>query len=753
MNDQKSFPYPTPFEIVRYILVALDLKFSDKALDDAARERVYDSRKLEKIIIKKVSVLIRDTMGPQAKTLVTAWIRSLLNDYMKLVVKMPADGLSRDEMIKILIKGFFKQRVNQLIEDICNQVSGPKSSLLVNAEETVRALLNWMEENEGGWKNYRRNIIKENKEKFDFIDAWKRGQNLPSMNKIENLQKESKGPWPEQIDWQRVRILLFTARALDVVKSDISTLLQLPYNIDRDNYDMCDEMINLQDKFFNCTPILKERLMPLEYSLKTRNPKKNPDRFRDEFFILRNEINNVDKLTHISYRLNWMEARFYVFSGDLIKANELYKIAFNDGLFRSGFQQEILINEALVVAASQIKPEKVFLKHLKWSLINFGYDIRSTAYNKPSTKAEHTIENWEIEMWHSQLTKLFPKGGLFPGVEFDLKHIEAANVGPHIIDEILKIRPNYRSPNKRISVGEIGKERIPQLVYFAKIGDYEICKKLVDRGAKLNVSSEDSETLLLISLLKLDVTHAFNTPPLDDRFFNLFSAHQGCKDVVNQRSQKARLLPIIQAVKSGSIDILTKVLQLGADVNGRGETDLQTALYLCLNLISNLKEPEKIGSTIDLQSLSPEELDSIRRNNPGYAGFSLAHQKQFMVDFQKDSLSMEIFNRLWSMSKIAEQKLNIENMRDIACLLIKSGADANAEHNNPLKGYTPLMLAAEIDEKMLFERMLANGGDSEKYYIDPRDGQKISCVEIVLKSNSHGVFQCLKSIKPYTEIN
>ncbi|SEI13704.1 zinc-finger of transposase IS204/IS1001/IS1096/IS1165, partial [Rheinheimera pacifica] len=62
---------------------------------------------------------------------------------------------------------------------------------------------------------------------------------------------------------------------------------------------------------------------------------------------------------------------------------------------------------------------------------------------------------------------------------------------------------------------------------------------------------------------------------------------------------------------------------------------------------------------------------------------------------------------------------NIEELRDIARLLIIEGSDVNAEHNSPVKGYTPLMLAAELDEGELYSLMLEYGGKPHKTFIDP----------------------------------
>jgi ankyrin repeat protein len=92
-------------------------------------------------------------------------------------------------------------------------------------------------------------------------------------------------------------------------------------------------------------------------------------------------------------------------------------------------------------------------------------------------------------------------------------------------------------------------------------------------------------------------------------------------------------------------------------------------------------------------------------------------------------------------------------MREIATLLISYGADVNAEHLSPLKGYTPLMLAAELDEKKIFDTMLVAGGDINKKYIDPRTGREISLLDIANNFNSKNVLLSLDDISTYAKFH
>jgi hypothetical protein len=531
-------------------------------------------------------------------------------------------------------------------------------------------------------------------------------------------------------------------------------MLEESSNFAISNFDMRSSVITLQLRFFDDIPRAHEPLGRLQFGLMSTKTKENPRAYQQEFSKVRSTLAEARKLPHLSYWLDWQEARWQVFSGNLIKAKELYKKAFTDALFRAGDEQEELINEALVVAASQCSPDKVFLKQLKWSLINFGYDIPSVTSERPSNKTTDTVEDWEVSRWRSHLIIMFPAEGMFPGVTLDHKGLPEAKMGPLVIDDALTLEPNYRSPNKKINVGDTRKKQMPQLVWFAMEGQDDICEELIAKGAKVNVASEAGDTPLLIALLEIDPTDINPIQSMDDRLFKLFSIQPGCEDIINQRTQKFRLLPIIQSVKSGRIDVVTKILELGADPNGRGETDEQTALNVCLKLISILKRPSKQRENFDSMPLTPEVLDAVRRYSQGDSGFSLSDQKKAIEMCRKDPFFIKCQRQIEDVYHQRVQKyLDLNVMRTIACILIASGADVNAKFASPIKGYTSLMLAAEIDELDLFQRMLVKGGNPNQSYVHPKTSQIISCFEIAERFGSLQVLRLLENIKPYLAIN
>jgi ankyrin repeat protein len=451
---------------------------------------------------------------------------------------------------------------------------------------------------------------------------------------------------------------------------------------------------------------------------------------------VRTIIQTSSNLHSAEYWIDWSDARWHIFSGELAKANQLYKKSFDKASFVAGNNLKYIIKEALVVAANQSKADIVFLKQLKWALINFGYDILSASVSKPSNTVSDTIESWEIEQWKNAFFQVFPKEGLYPDTDFDFK---GDAIGPLIVTNPENIKPDYRNPDRTIKVGDTWKRPMPQIVWFSHNENIEICKRLIEKGADINVKSEVGDTPILIALEALNLTEV-PYRSLNNELYKLISRERHDPETINTRTQKKRLLPIISAVQTSQLEIVDKILSMGADPNGRGRTDEQTALNVCLKLIGILKNPEL--SKIEQLNIptTPEALDSIRRYSQGAFGFSLEDQKKNLEQMESSALYQQIRERYFDLmyQRICEN-MNLAEMRRVASLLIKAGADANAEHSSPIKGYTPLMLAAELDEVDLFEIMLVHGGDTAKTYVDPKSGRDVSINEIASYFDSRDI--------------
>ncbi|WP_345195734.1 ankyrin repeat domain-containing protein, partial [Kistimonas scapharcae] len=88
-----------------------------------------------------------------------------------------------------------------------------------------------------------------------------------------------------------------------------------------------------------------------------------------------------------------------------------------------------------------------------------------------------------------------------------------------------------------------------------------------------------------------------------------------------------------------------------------------------------------------------------------------------------------------------KSRLNRNNLLAIAKLLIKKEANPNAVHNSPVVGYTPLMLAVQLDEPELVQLMLEKGGNPYRTYQD--GSYPIDCWMIARKFNARRALSVL----------
>lgn len=730
MPKECNFPYPTFYESIRYIARMLDLKQSNKFLDDRAYDRIFEPRELRESLQKYIYQPISKYLGSDASRIISSGLNDSLKSYALLVASQSADGISRSDMMPLLQKCFIKDQIAKIITDIHNYFDGPSPVTLFSKDVlSVSTTLSWIEQNETGWSQH---ISTLKKEQRDRISAWMRGDDIPSSQSIYLLQNNSTGPLPETINWQRVRTLLFIARSIDCLRrvpqlNDLIDEIRLSLQGAKGSFSLGDEIQRLQRKRQQNIAEILPSITELQRGLNRTATKNDADALRQHISFVRKGLAGKEEEHTTGYWIDWHEARWQVFSGNLEDANKLYKTAFEAALFRSGKNQKAIIDEAIVVAASLKKPDNIFLKHLKWSLINFYYDIPSVNTSSPSKKTSDSVEDWEVDLWKSNFYTIFPENGWFPSVSYYDLEIKK---GPLIVTNSTQIKPDFRYPDRKIKVGDTWKKPMPQLIWYLIIENFEVAEKLIEKGASVNVSSDVGDTPILVALQSMNVTDV-PSKSLDERFFWLISKQEHTPETINRRTQKKRLLPIISAVETGRPDIVKKVLELGANPNGRGLTDEQTALNVCISRIGMLKNPDKFLENPDSMLSTPEALDSIRRHSAGLSGFTLDHQKEFLINSSKDESSSEIMLQIKNhMTESILKHMSLDSMRNIAKLLIESGADSNAEHTSPIIGYTPMMLAAELDEVELFDLMRIKGGDPEKFYINPRTGEKINCWRI-----------------------
>ncbi|SEH04523.1 ankyrin repeat domain-containing protein [Candidatus Venteria ishoeyi] len=750
MSSKILPPYPTPVEIIRVLSNAFDTKLNNKTLDDQVSKLDTDYRVIRSLFSDAIEKPLKKYISDKAAQLLAGRLSILISNYLATVGKVALDGISRSHSVQLLAKYYFSNLAAEIVASFVEIIGGPHPVMMVaSSDKAVDVTLNWLSSNEKGWNQFLSACSKEQK---DRIAAWRKGQDLPSLQSIHLMRSWANESCPENIDWNRVKSLLIIARAIDWFRQyDLGSVAAEEARIclwsDKysDNFatKAQEQQIACWKKFNNVFNIIG----PIQHDL-LRTSKKSKDaqrNLRDKLDNARKVLKRIDPEDNTIYWVDLHEARWHVLSGDLEKACKFYKMAFEGCLYRNGEQQKDIINEAVIVAASLKNPDKVFLKKLKNVAITFGYEIpvTSSIQGKKSNKTSEFIEDWEVNLWQSHFGKVFPKDGMFVDA---VQPSVSAKIGPGFID-IESVKPDYRYPNRVIKVGETWKKSMPQIVFFTMIKRGGVVKKLLKKGAKLNVLSDSGESALLLALEALNVTEV-PLKSLSDSLYKLLTRHEyknKHKDIINTRTQKKRLLPIISAVESGRLDVVKKIISMGADPNGRGLTDEQSPLNTCLKHIGTIKYPARFLHAQNTLPTTPELLDGNRRHSAGLSGYTLEHQAQCLAEKKNNRLfnsMMERSNKLM-IDRMAEN-MSLDTMHEIAKVLLDAGADPNAEHMSPVKGYTPLMLAAELNEQDLFKAMLNKGGDPFKTYFNPTLKQEMDCQKIAHAWHAQAVLDVLK---------
>jgi len=742
-------PYLLPVEIIRSLAKAFDIKFSKKTLDDHAHNIYFDYRKINQYIDDEIYIKLDQFISHDIAVLISNSIKQVIDLYLKKgVAEIGLVGVVREDSVPLLLETYFSNLVAQFMNDVHREVNGPTALDLLKGQDkgrSVAVVLDWLARNEPNWNQFVSTLTKEHK---DRIASWYRGDDLPSSQSIKILSS-----WSEyNIDWSLVKTLLVIGRVIDYYRaSSIGSLaveasvkaIKKPYTYEDFRSKLLSTLKNNIREIEDILPFTEEVSEKLKRTAK-KNFNEKEVLFK-KITLIRDQSSCSINYQRNSYWADWYMARWYIYAGDLKSACEFYKKSFEKCIYTIGRDQEVIINEALIIAAVQNKPDVTFLKKLKNSLITFGYDIPSSIQkdSNMANAASEFIEEWEIERWRSGFKHAFPKEGFFEDVNYD-----AMEYSTGIITNLESIKPDYRNVNRTIKVGEELKRKMPQIVWFAMTYQVDIVKKLLDKGANVNCASEVGDTPILMSLRLLDVTCP-EDKPLDDELFYLLTEYPHEQGVLNTPTAQKRKLPLFSAIESGRPEIVKKLLDMGADPNGRGNTELHTALNFCLQLIIKRKKPEKYRAYLEEgfgNSDDPVVLDSIRRYIGSMSGYTLEAQKRYIQDMKTDGVYQQFLSICidHTYDKFIK-KMSLPNLREMAVLLLEYGADSNAVQTWPVNGYTPLMFAAEIDEKNLFESMLLKNGDPYISCINPMDGNKVNCWEIAKSFSSKSVLEVLDS--------
>lgn len=424
----------------------------------------------------------------------------------------------------------------------------------------------------------------------------------------------------------------------------------------------------------------------------------------------------------------------------------------------NGTQTPSFYHIALAIGA--INQDRPFLKMMKNYGNLFGLFGKPVApvkssyekippTNRNSGTTDTIVEDWEVKQWANNFFNLFP-------LEL-IRNIDSAEFKEKYhtnVDKPLLIKEGNEPPKEPVKPYkknfQVGNKIFPQIVWFSYTRNINAVKSLLQSNVSVDSLSSSCESALLFAIEAMVPINIPYNPEIGKELFNLISQYHHDKKTVNTPTNNQKITCLGQAVWTGDSDVVEKIIKMGAEIDALQSTDRKTALYRVVQYYGGL--PKKIGEKM---VFTPETIDGIRRGNEFFRGMTNDQVVRTWISSQQNPFIQAVQERY--QKKVNDQYMKVctkEKMFKIADMLLRWGADPNFRHDiNGLKGYTPLMLAAEKNNLELFKLMIENqrkpGNPNLKALFMPGDNlyPEASCWEIAQDWGSYDIIKYLDENK------
>lgn len=714
--------YPIPLELIRFLNQILDLPSDNtkkKKLDGAIRDinlvqNYFDESVTEFLIspIKKISSSIGSILKDHFNKMMSEYISHIVN-------KIPVDGLDRREILSELSPFFINSCIN-FLSSLPEEFKLSRQdiiSLLNKDNHSVTFILNKMGE-DLTWKAYLSYLSIEERNKFS---RWKSKEYLPSFQAITLIGNRSK----IESKWlKKMRFWLLIARGLDELKKDYPLFFDIDEIRGVDFNEISENILSIQKNTIQKRmPDLIIENYEFLYNSLVGNLNSDRDEIKNRLDSSNRYLSDMGAYEKLQYHWERFYARFYLFSGDIDKAIECYKSAFNNAIFRSGNDLKYILQDSLIATSYREiikrKSDRKFLAHLKHAMILFDIELPSIEDKIEKITHKGLVKDWEVENWARLFHIHFNNSKLFADVEY-----ESIVPRPFSLDleQINKYKPDYKNVNKIISIkdrdGYLFK-KIPQLVFFCWKNETEIVKKLLALGADVNLLSNSGESALSIALHSM----SYNEPnPENPELIDILINLSHTKEVVNKKWAKKGHFPLYLAVETGKLDYVRKILEMGAVVDEWHSVNQENALILVMKMIQIYKNPDKLLSLLKNGNIKIDDkyMHNFRQRNWGF---------NMNLDFEDIASTLHIQSLLSHKKLISNSSLS--ELYKIVELLLEYGANPNFEYDvNDLIGYTPLMFSVENNDRHIFDLLVKFGGDVLKPVFSSRLDRLFYCKDI-----------------------
>ncbi|TXD97543.1 ankyrin repeat domain-containing protein [Psychrobacter frigidicola] len=734
-TSTKKTPYFFPAEVVRAIARAIDSKNDSESLDNKCHDLYLSKNELDQLInIHIYKVIERVELKKSVENELKALVAQIFDDYLKVVATYNLSERNRDDIGPWILEAFFCPNLINIIYFLGIRTKPFEKSdyvkLMVDNSSSLEPAFKVIEKRIEGWNTFYAVLSKNDKDK---ITAWRRGADLPSRTSLMSIFNTQNAP-------KNVLVFLLTARAIEYFKrsheSDIfNQYIEQPRSLD-------SSMVMFEEAIF---------------ALETRDTdyvhrlfEKNDDKFRNSISAIRMEL------------LAYSVASFA--KNDLEQAKKRFIDAFDLSLYRSGHICEKVIEVGFVIASWQESPDMNLITKLKSIQALYGYTLPTIVTKDTKRKKENLVEDWEINMWRSNAQRVFN--------EFKVELPEKYKVSSAVLPIRLnaeELTLDLKKPNKKVKINNNdklhrnkgkSKQVTTQLIWNTLRKDLDAVNQLLQTGADINILSDNNESALLVALQHMNLTDIHEP---DDRFYQTLKDLEYVPKTINAMTSKKHLLPLLSAVQTGRTDVVEHILNLGADVNQKGGSGHLDALTTCISLIGTIKNSKMLLKQFSMITEDPEtaiarmsdfEFSAFIRETQGSLGLNRQEVTSYLIQSMKSSDEMAILKELSEVFKEHSQAnyelFDLREMRKIAKLLIDEGANPSSKYDwHGIDGYTPFLLACELNEAELVSHVLDNATEDSKdeiinmVYRDRRYGKAVGYEKICKHFKADNVLEVI----------
>ncbi|MFC6673250.1 ankyrin repeat domain-containing protein [Marinobacterium aestuariivivens] len=714
--------YPTKGEIIRCVYKMLGLSKPDKELDRFAQGDF--NYKLERRYLEDIQNQLNRYLGHHFSNIVLDCLHNLLNHYTNLVVNIPLEGMSRAKALDLLIDNYYGAWAAFCVTYLTKEFDSPVICELVfnGGSSAVATLDTVFSKCVPEYTEAFKKLDKDTKDKFK---RWTRGSEepnaaLPDAPGIYNFTTELVNNWPyheseadKKEHHSHYCMLLLTAvsverckrvsrevKTVDIIRP-VSFHLKDPTGFDVGaalSIAVYENSLGLED--------YKDLNILIHHQLYNKDIVIDEGVLEKQLAAVRQMASEIDRDNTTTYYIDWLDGRFSVLKGELEKGAAFYKEAVTKSLYRAGENQKVILTDALCLAA--YLGDRPWMKAIKNQLISFGF-VQAPSYrsdtdlvNKKSRSNNDIIEDWEIKNWVHGFNLRFPEEKRLPSFKTMPTKFKAS-FGPIFLSmDQIERELNLTKPNKYIIIE--GK-RWPQLVFFSEFNDVAKVEALLNAGASVDELSSSEDSAILCAINEMDPFGGSNS--MSDACFNAIASYPHKAETLNTLTVKRRLSPLKCAVNTGRYKVVKKVIELGADVNKISGVEGTSPLVECISLLDLVRHPYKLKDKYYNQTPSIENIEAARRFGNGLM-FANSQEGRKEADHDVQRFIGESFIE-FCIRRFLEHT-SIESFKNILKELLKFGANPNIQYEiGQLKKFTPLMLAAELDDVSTLELLVSHG--------------------------------------------